>query len=237
MKLCGYVLGGIGLQISMVLASSSFGSVPIDSLPPALPQHAWPSSSAITAPLAMRKKLPTPRVADASPYIAFVARQLSRYKNNDFESGGAKHVPNIDSQPLRFVPTLQHSTSSSRLSPRLYMLPEDDILTPDILTPETYANSRMAERQVEDTIFRTAFEAFDSTDFAHEPHLSPELEAAEAAYEVALLASAAHGLANAAEKENQQSKAAMLEREKELAWIEKHGDENDGGAQQSSLAP
>ena len=95
----------------------------------------------------------------------------------------------------------------------------------ELLTPETYADSRSAKRQVKDIISHTAMEAFDETDFEHEPHLSPELEDAEAAYEVALLASAAHELADAAEKENRQSKAAMLEREKELEWIEEHEDE------------
>ncbi|KAL7545253.1 hypothetical protein ACHAWF_008603 [Thalassiosira exigua] len=96
----------------------------------------------------------------------------------------------------------------------------------DLLTPETYADSRLAKLQVKDTIIHTASDAFQSTDFTHEPHLSPELEDAEVAYEVALLANAAHGLADAADKENRQSKAAMFERERELEWIEKQ-DEDD----------
>ncbi|KAL7544079.1 hypothetical protein ACHAXR_013510 [Thalassiosira sp. AJA248-18] len=310
----GYVLGGIGLQISTVLASSPFNSVPVDSLPPPLQQQqaCFFPSSAITA-LPTRKKLPTPSVTDASPSIAFASRPLSRYNKNGYGYGGAKRLPNIVSQPPRIVPTLQHSISCSRSnfrslhpSPRLFMLPEHyehlsligqftfwplvdyiyDLVTfmlglsfmlaaasffitkpkeergetprvgmaasgedvdvhndDDLLTPETYADSRMAKNQVKDVITHKASEAFDSTDFAHEPHLSPELEDAETAYEVALVASAAHELADAAEKENRQSKAAMLEREKELDWIEKHEDENPSGAaveaelfQQSLLA-
>ena len=91
-----------------------------------------------------------------------------------------------------------------------------------LLTPGTYADSNSAERLVTDTVFAKAPEAFDSTDFTNDPHLSPELEDAEAAFEIALLANAAHAMADAAEKENRQSKAAMLEREKELDWIEHH---------------
>ena len=97
---------------------------------------------------------------------------------------------------------------------------EDDVL----LTPGTYADSNSAERLVTDTVVAKASEAFDSTDFENEPHLSPELEDVEAAFEVALLANAAHAMADAAEKENRQSKAAMLERERELEWIERHGE-------------
>lgn len=90
------------------------------------------------------------------------------------------------------------------------------------LTPSDYADSNSAKNKIQDTILTKASEAFDATDFAHEPHLSPDVEDAEAAFEVALLANAAHELVEAAEKENRQSKAAMLEREKELEWIEKH---------------
>ncbi|KAL9184455.1 hypothetical protein ACHAXT_002541 [Thalassiosira profunda] len=90
-----------------------------------------------------------------------------------------------------------------------------------ILTPGTYADSRSAKQQVKLKVSQTASDAFKSTDFANEPHLSPELEDREAAVEVALLANAAHELVEAAEKENRQSKAAMLERERELEWIEK----------------
>ena len=113
---------------------------------------------------------------------------------------------------------------------------DDDTETFDdeVLTPGTYANSRMAKRQVKDTITNAASQAFDSTDFTHEPHLSPECEDVETAYEVALLANAAHELADAAERENRQSKAAMLERDKELEWIEKHEDEN-GSAPSSAI--
>ena len=99
-----------------------------------------------------------------------------------------------------------------------------------LLTPGTYADSNLAERLVTDTVVAKASEAFDSTDFKNEPHLSPELEDIEAAFEVALLANAAHAMADAAEKENRQSKAAMLERDKELEWIEHHdeGESNLG---------
>lgn len=86
-------------------------------------------------------------------------------------------------------------------------------LTDVLLTPGTYADSNSAERLVTDTVVAKAPEAFDTTDFDNEPHLSPELEDVEAAFEVALLANAAHAMADAAEKENRQSKAAMLERE------------------------
>lgn len=99
-------------------------------------------------------------------------------------------------------------------------------LTDVLLTPGTYADSNSAERLVTDTVVAKASDAFDSTDFENEPHLSPELEDVEAAFEVALLANAAHAMADAAEKENRQSKAAMLEREKELEWIERHDEGN-----------
>jgi hypothetical protein len=107
---------------------------------------------------------------------------------------------------------------------------EDDVL----LTPGTYADSNSAERLVTDTVVAKASEAFDSTDFENEPHLSPELEDVEAAFEVALLANAAHAMADAAEKENRQSKAAMLERERELEWIERHG---EGGSNVGMIMP
>ena len=115
-----------------------------------------------------------------------------------------------------------------------YLINEDDVLT-----PETFADSKMARHEVRDTILHAASKAFDQTDFSHEPHLSPELEVAEVAFETALLADAAHELAGAFEKENRQSKAAMLEREKELEWIQDHDDVNDGsfGSDQSSLKP
>ena len=58
----------------------------------------------------------------------------------------------------------------------------------------------MAKHQVKDTMLSTAF---DSTDFAHEPHLSPELEGVETKYEVALLSNDA--------------RAKEMEREKELS--------------------
>eukprot|EP01082_Thalassiosira_pseudonana_P007566 g6982.t1 g6982 contig23:1624494-1625854(+) len=48
---------------------------------------------------------------------------------------------------------------------------------------------------------------------------------AEVAYEVALAASAAHAMADAAMKESKQSMAASLEREKEMQWIQNHEDE------------
>ena len=67
----------------------------------------------------------------------------------------------------------------------------------------------MAKHQVKDTILSTAF---DSTDFTHKPHLSPELEVVETAYEVALLSNDA--------------RSKETEREKELERIEKHDDEN-----------
>ena len=94
----------------------------------------------------------------------------------------------------------------------------------DLLTPETYADARSAEHQVEDVITARASDAFRSTDFAHTPHLSPELEDAETCYQAALLAKAAHEFAEMAEKENKQSRAAMLEREREMEWIEKRDD-------------
>mmetsp|Transcript_36611 Transcript_36611/g.76823 ORF Transcript_36611/g.76823 Transcript_36611/m.76823 type:complete len:561 (-) Transcript_36611:53-1735(-) len=147
----------------------------------------------------MKKFLSTPNGNAGHRSLAFTTRHSFRHYNRVNRNS-------IVSLP-RFVPS-QYSTSDDH----------------EILTPETYANSNMAKRQVKDIITSKALEAFDSTDFAHEPHLSPELEDAETAYEVALIASAAHELADAAEKENRQSKAAMLERERELEWIEEHGD-------------
>ena len=58
----------------------------------------------------------------------------------------------------------------------------------------------MAIHQVKDTIL---FTAFNSTDFAHKPHLSPKLEGVETKYEVALLSNDA--------------RAKEMEREKELS--------------------
>jgi hypothetical protein len=94
-----------------------------------------------------------------------------------------------------------------------------------LLTPQIYASSDDAEHKVEDNIFSKASIAFESTDFEHEPHLSQELEDAETAYEVAMMASAAHAFADAMEKENKQSMDAMLEREKEMKWIQEHEDD------------
>jgi len=59
------------------------------------------------------------------------------------------------------------------------MLPDDDKENNELLTPETYADVDIAENQVEDTIINKASEAFKSTDFEHEPHLSPELSNCE----------------------------------------------------------
>lgn len=92
----------------------------------------------------------------------------------------------------------------------------------DLLTPETYADSRSAEHRVEGIITAAAADAFRATDFAHEPHLSPELADVETCYEIALLANAAHEFADMADKENRQSRAAMLERERESEWIEQY---------------
>ncbi|KAL7473215.1 hypothetical protein ACHAXS_013631 [Conticribra weissflogii] len=89
-----------------------------------------------------------------------------------------------------------------------------------LLTPQTYATSHCAESQVETDIASTASTAFASTDFAHEPHLSPELEAVETALETVVLAKAAHALVDAAEREREQSSMAVLEREREIEWIE-----------------
>lgn len=106
----------------------------------------------------------------------------------------------------------------------------------DLLTPGTYADARSAKRRVKDEISSKALEAFSSTDFEHEPHLSPELEDAELAYEVALIANAAHELADAAEKESRQSRAAMLERERELEWIEHHEEGGDAVGTTTAMA-
>ena len=131
--------------------------------------------------------------------------------------------------PVREVHAIRHMSSNDE-----YLINEEDILT-----PETYADSKMAIHEVRHTILHAASEAFDSTDFTHEPHLSPELEVAEVAFEAALLANAAHELVGASEKENRQSKAAVLEREKELELIEDHDDVNGGsfGIDQSLLKP
>eukprot|EP00581_Thalassiosira_minuscula_P020076 CAMPEP_0183715866 /NCGR_PEP_ID=MMETSP0737-20130205/9944_1 /TAXON_ID=385413 /ORGANISM="Thalassiosira miniscula, Strain CCMP1093" /LENGTH=596 /DNA_ID=CAMNT_0025945035 /DNA_START=46 /DNA_END=1837 /DNA_ORIENTATION=+ len=134
-----------------------------------------------------------------------------------YANGGS--VGSSDGDGVVTTTTTESSTSSQ----------EDDLLT-----PETYADSRSAKRAVKDTILSKASEAFQSTDFAHEPHLSPELEDAEAAYEVALAASAAHELAESARKESHQSRAAMLERERELEWIEQHGE--DGGEDDADVS-
>ena len=60
------------------------------------------------------------------------------------------------------------------LSPEL----EEEECTADdcLLTPRIYATSDDAEHKVEDNIADKAFAAFETTDFEHEPHLSPELE-------------------------------------------------------------
>mmetsp|Transcript_17583 Transcript_17583/g.38068 ORF Transcript_17583/g.38068 Transcript_17583/m.38068 type:complete len:510 (+) Transcript_17583:32-1561(+) len=189
-------LVGMGLQITVAMASSAFGSVvappPVETLvPPSLGRFYPPTGDTHRKVLAFATR-----------------RQPSRRSHNG-------RGPII---------------SRTRLAPFHYTKSDDEILT-----PATFADSRSAKHQVKDVITSKACEAFDSTDFAHEPHLSPELEDAEAAYEVALLASAAHELADMAEKENRQSRAAMLEREKELEWIEKHNinsedDDDDDGA-------
>mmetsp|Transcript_2054 Transcript_2054/g.4417 ORF Transcript_2054/g.4417 Transcript_2054/m.4417 type:complete len:780 (-) Transcript_2054:137-2476(-) len=93
-----------------------------------------------------------------------------------------------------------------------------------LLTPQTYATSHCAESRVETDIASTASTAFASTDFAREPHLSPELDATETALETVLLAKAAHELVEAAEGEREQSSMAVLEREREMEWIESRGD-------------
>lgn len=103
---------------------------------------------------------------------------------------------------------------------------EEECIADDcLLTPQIYANSDDADLKVEDNISSKASTAFESTDFEHEPHLSPELEDTETAYEVAAMADAAHALADAAERESKQSKDAMLEREKEIEWIQNHQEE------------
>jgi hypothetical protein len=102
-------------------------------------------------------------------------------------------------------------------------LGEEECIADDcLLTPQIYATSDDAEHKVEDNIVSKASTAFASTDFECEPHLSPELENAEAAYEVALIATAADAFADAVEKESKQSMDAMLEREKEMSWIQDH---------------
>jgi len=196
------------------MASPAFDSVAIP--PVAVESHMPPSLlPTFRSPLA-KKLLATPRVTDTGRTIlAFATRQPSRHNHYDRDS--------VASRPPRYVPSQQPIPLSMAFAGG----DNTNYNNNEILTPETYANSRMAKRQVNDTILSTASEAFDSTDFAHEPHLSPELEDVETAYEVALLASAAHEMADAAEKENRQSRAAMLEREKELEWIEKHDDENE----------
>lgn len=93
-----------------------------------------------------------------------------------------------------------------------------------LLTPQTYATSHCAESRVENDIASTASTAFASTDFARQPHLSPELEATETALETAVLAQAAHELVEAAEREREQSSMAVLEREREIEWIESRGE-------------
>ncbi|KAL3803842.1 hypothetical protein HJC23_004004 [Cyclotella cryptica] len=103
---------------------------------------------------------------------------------------------------------------------------DDNGMESSLLTPQTYAASEVAEQKVEETITDKASIAFAATNFDQEPQLCPELENVEAAYESAMIANAAHALADAAEKESKQSMAAMLEREKEMEWIEKHEDSN-----------
>lgn len=56
---------------------------------------------------------------------------------------------------------------------------EECIADDCLLTPQIYAASDDAEHKVEDHILDKASEAFDATDFEHEPHLSPELETVE----------------------------------------------------------
>ena len=103
---------------------------------------------------------------------------------------------------------------------------EDNDSDSTLLTPQTYAASEDAEQKVEDNITHNAFTAFAATNFDQEPQLCPELENVEAAYETAMMANAAHAFADAAEKESKQSMAAMLEREKEMQWIQNHDDNN-----------
>ncbi|KAL7520178.1 hypothetical protein ACHAWX_004923, partial [Stephanocyclus meneghinianus] len=103
---------------------------------------------------------------------------------------------------------------------------EDNGSDSTLLTPQTYAAAEDAEQKVEDTITHNAFTAFTATNFDQEPQLCPELESVEAAYETAIMANAAHAFADAAEKESKQSMAAMLEREKEIQWIQNHDDSN-----------
>ena len=112
-----------------------------------------------------------------------------------------------------------------------------------LLTPGTYATSVSAERRVEEAIASSASDAYVTTDFDDEPHLCPELEDAEAAAESRLDAEAAHMLAEAAEKESRQVRAAAEEREREMEWMENHRgsddargeeEEGEGGGEGSS---
>lgn len=175
---------------------------------------ASPSSTSITAGSLQRASSsgwasPTPTYAKASTSLAFAVR-------------GSQHRPSCkyQSTTVRQLFLLSSSTPTRLTSVNAEVDEEDDVR----LTPGTYATSSSAERQVDNEIEENASMAFASTD-KNEPHLSPELKDAEVAYEVALAASAAHAMADAAMKESKQSMAASLEREKEMQWIQNHEDE------------
>ena len=95
--------------------------------------------------------------------------------------------------PLIKLSVVVHSSSLS-------MLPDDDKENNELLTPETYADVDIAENQVEDTIINKASEAFKSTDFEHEPHLSPELSNCELDFDELIDNTAASTKADAFQK-------------------------------------
>ena len=92
---------------------------------------------------------------DISPRFAFVSKHPYRKA--------------VDTYPLR---------TPIGLTPMSLVKDSDDTL----LTPETYADSKSAENQVENVIMDVAAEAFQSTDFTSQPHLPPELENCEVTY-------------------------------------------------------
>lgn len=175
--------------------------------------------------------------------VAALDRTLAASGSSNFASSGARDQSRRTSTPLTAfsspfaTPIRGADIPCRKVYPSLYLNVNQDYLssltnadadeeecTADdcLLTPQIYATSDDAEHKVEDNIFSKASSAFESTDFEHEPHLSPELEDAEAAYEIAAIANAAHAFAESAEKESKQSMEAMLEREKEMAWIQNH---------------
>ena len=126
--------------------------------------RAWAEADSSTiAPSSARKLPPT---FQSNPLTAFSSAAFS-----------TRRGPSTSKSHPRRPPGVYFTGSGNYLESLSTDIEEEECIADDcLLTPRIYATSDDAEHKVEDNIADKAFAAFQTTDFEHEPHLSPELE-------------------------------------------------------------